>query len=77
MTRTRGLWTGADFTGDRELLLVEPGSRDDLHRAMQRLLDDGLLREKIGSAAREAVLHHGRIENFAARLGALLGGIQR
>lgn len=71
LTRTRGLWTGEDFTDGRDLLLVEPGDADALRRALQRLLDAPALREQIGSTAREAVLRGGRIEAFAARLEAL------
>jgi glycosyltransferase involved in cell wall biosynthesis len=72
LTRTRGLWTGGDFRDGRDLLLVEPGSPDALRGAMQHLLDDAAQREQIGGSAREAVLEHGRIDSFAARLGAVL-----
>ncbi|MDD5198733.1 MAG: glycosyltransferase family 4 protein [Terrimicrobiaceae bacterium] len=73
LTRTRGLWTGGDYLDGRDLLLVPPASFDVLRELVQRLLDDPALREQIGRSAREAVLRHGRIEDFASRLGALFG----
>jgi glycosyltransferase involved in cell wall biosynthesis len=71
LTRTRGLWTGADFHDGRDLLLVPPGDANALRQALQRLLDAPALRAQIGAAAREAVLRGGRIEAFASRLEAL------
>lgn len=71
LTRTRGLWTGADFADGRDLILVEPKSPAALRAAVQRLLDDPVRREQIGVAARDAVARHGRIDAFARRLEAV------
>jgi glycosyltransferase involved in cell wall biosynthesis len=72
LTRTRGLWTGAEFLDGRDLLLVETGSPEALRQAIRRLLDDARFREQIGRAAREAAQAHGRIAAFAARLAGML-----
>ncbi len=71
LTRTRGLWTGADFVDGRDLLLVAPGSSEELRAALQRLLDDPAFAGQVGDAAREAACQNGRIDGFSARLGAL------
>ncbi len=72
LTRTSGLWIGADIRDGRDLLLVDPASPAALRGAMQQLLDDAAQREHIGRAAREAALQHGRIDAFASHLGAVI-----
>jgi glycosyltransferase involved in cell wall biosynthesis len=72
LSRTRGLWTGSDFSDGRDIVLVEPGSPGELRAALQRLLDDPEQRRQIGASALDAVRRHGRIDAFAARLGAVL-----
>jgi len=76
MSRTRGLWTGNDFVSDRDLLLVEPSSPASLRGAIQHLLDDPAAAEQVGTSARDAVLKNGRIDDFARRLGAIVGAMK-
>lgn len=71
LSRTRGLWTGGDMIDGSDLLLVEPGSAAALRAAMESLLLNPERREAIGRNARQAVLRHGRIADFARRLEAV------
>jgi glycosyltransferase involved in cell wall biosynthesis len=71
LTRTRGWWGGDDFSNC--LTLVEPRSPDSLLAAIRGVLaQDSTTRETMTAAAREAVLAHGRIDTFAARLADVL-----
>jgi glycosyltransferase involved in cell wall biosynthesis len=70
LTRTRGWWGGDDFSN--ALALVEPRSPDALRAAIQSIVQDSSLREKMSRAARETALAHGRIDTFASRLAAVL-----
>jgi glycosyltransferase involved in cell wall biosynthesis len=72
LTRTRGLWTGEDLVDGRDLLLVEPSAPEALRRVLQHLLDDAGHREQIALSARETVLRHGRIHDFARRLETVI-----
>jgi glycosyltransferase involved in cell wall biosynthesis len=72
LTRTRGLWTGADFRDGRDILLVASGSAEELRLALERVIEDPGFREALAIAGRESVMHAGRIDDFAARLGKVL-----
>lgn len=77
ITRTQGLWTGADFREFEHLLFAEPASPDSLRKPMELLANDRALAMRMGSAAREAVTRVGTMKAFAARLESLLDRVTR
>lgn len=72
MSRTRGLWTGADFMPGEEILLVEPSAPLALRDATRQLLDDPGRRARLGGAGRKAVAKNGLVGAFAGRLEKIL-----
>lgn len=58
-------------TPEREGLVVPPADALALRAALVRLLDDAALRERLGSAAREAVLARFTMAHFAAGVQGL------
>ena len=58
-------------TNDREGLVVPPADAALLRAALVRLLDDAALRERLGSAAREAVLARFTTAHFVAGVQGL------
>ncbi len=71
LSRTRGLWTGDDYENNRDLVLVEAGSPDALATALRGVCGDAALRDRLGAAARRAVVARGAIGDFAGRLEAV------
>lgn len=72
LTRTQGLWTGSDFLDGGHLLLVPPASVEALRESIGKLVTDRSLAERMGTSAREAVLRHGRMADFASRLESVV-----
>lgn len=62
---------------EREALLVRPGDRDALRRALLRVIDDASLRAELGDAARRRYLERFTAERVAARLAAIHRGAAR
>jgi glycosyltransferase involved in cell wall biosynthesis len=58
-------------TNDREGLVVPPADAVALRAALVRLLDDAALRERLGCAAREAVLARFTTAHFVAGVQGL------
>jgi L-malate glycosyltransferase len=56
-------WVGNNTTG----LLVEPGSPEQVAKAILTLAGDAALRERLGAAAREAVIAHGQWKSLMAQ----------
>lgn len=79
LSRTSGLWIGSDFADGTDLLLVDAGNPKALRTVIVNSLADTGLRQRMGGSAREAVLRHGNIEDFARRLDSVLAdrGAQR
>ena len=56
LSRIKGLWDPEVFKSEVNCILVAPGNRSEMARAIQRLIDDPQLRAGIGAAARETAL---------------------
>jgi len=67
LTRSRGLQDPSLRDGEN-LLIVEPGDHVGLAAAINRLIADPALAERLGKAAREEVCRSFRIGQFAERL---------
>jgi len=59
---------------ERTGLLVEPGDEPALADALERLLCDGALRQRLGAAGRALVLERFDVERNVGRLATVLGG---
>lgn len=60
---------------DSDGLLVEPGSVEDLERALRRLMTDSALRARLGRAARTRALEEFTIEEFMRHYRELVAAI--
>jgi starch synthase len=56
-------------------LLVPPGDRESLIRALRTLVDSPVLRERMGCAARQYVTARAAIPVYAAKLGSIIGNV--
>jgi starch synthase len=56
-------------------LLVPPGNREALVRALRTLIDSAALRERMGVAARRHVALRAAIHVYAGKLGSLIGSV--
>ena len=56
-------------------LLVPPGDRESLVRALRTLVDSPALRERMGCAARQYVTARAAIPMYAAKLGSIIGNV--
>jgi glycosyltransferase involved in cell wall biosynthesis len=68
LSRTRGLWAPEQLRDDENIVLVPPGDARELAHSVRLLLDDQDRSSAIGAAARESVLHHATVEQYADRL---------
>ena len=66
-TVTSALPTGVSFATQHEEdgLLVTPGDADELARALDLMVEDDRLRERLGTRARERVLEEFTLESMA------------
>jgi glycosyltransferase involved in cell wall biosynthesis len=68
LSRTRGLWAPEQLRDDENIVLVPPGDARELAHSVRLLLDDRGRSSAIGAAARESVLQHATVEQYADRL---------
>ncbi len=71
LTETKGLWETTALKHGRNVLLVPPGDPAAWIHAIDKFNNDPELRQRIGAAGREYVVHNGRIGQFAARMERL------
>jgi glycosyltransferase involved in cell wall biosynthesis len=68
LSRTRGLWAPEQLRDGENVVLVPPGDARELAHSVRLLLDDQGRSAAIGAAARESVLQHATVEQYADRL---------
>jgi len=71
LSRTSGLWTGADFSDGAELVFVDCGSGAALADAVQKLLNQPRETELLARNARARVVERGDISGFVNRLAKI------
>ena len=55
--------------------LVPPGDREALVRALRALVDSSVLRERMGSAARQYITARAAVPVYAAKLGSIIRSV--
>ena len=68
LTETRGIWSRQTVRDGETLLLTSPSDVGGLVRAIESVMEDKDLSEKLGATAREAVIQNATIQAFADRL---------
>lgn len=68
LTDTIGLWEREGLRDEENVLLITPGSVDELVGAVSNLMNNVELHQKISRSGREYVLNYGRISDFTKRM---------
>ena len=71
LTRTSGLWHKELMRDGENVRMVEPADCEALKEAVEEVLGDLELSEKLGANGRELVCQHFTIENFAAGIESM------